>query len=72
MADGKKYTDIDDYSNIENIIKKTDPAFNDITKRLPGPVANFAQQKLSLAILNNLDAGESSAMFRRYLSSKGK
>ena len=51
MSSGKKkYVDIDDFGNIENIVKSHDPAFNDIVSRLPGNVSNYAQQQLSMGI----------------------
>lgn len=51
MSDSKrKYIDIDDFGNIENIIKSQDPAFNDIVSRLPGNISNYAQQQLSMGI----------------------
>ncbi len=50
MSDGKKYVDIDDFGNLENVIKKVDPSYSDIFARLPGPVANYGQQKVSVAL----------------------
>lgn len=45
-----RFYDIDDLDNIENIIKEVDPSFNQIVKNMPGPVANFGQQQMSMAI----------------------
>lgn len=50
MADGAKYTDIDDFGNLENIIKKFEPSYNDLSKNMPGQLANMIQKELSLAI----------------------
>lgn len=73
MSEGKKFTDIDDIGNIENIIKKFDPAFNDIAKRLPGSIANFAQQEMHMAITENDDNREGKTKaFHLWLNAKGK
>lgn len=50
MTSKRKYIDIDDFGNTENAIKKVFPEFSDITARLPGAVANFAQQRLSMSL----------------------
>jgi len=56
MTNERTYIDIDDYGNTENIVKRIDPAFNDIPSRMPAPVANFAQQQLSMTLRK--DQGE--------------
>ena len=50
MTNERTYIDIDDYGNTENIVKRIDPAFKDIPSRMPAPVANFAQQQLSITL----------------------
>ena len=50
MSDGKKYIDVDDFSNMENVIKKVDPSYSDVFARMPGPVANYGQQQMALSI----------------------
>ena len=67
MSTSGKYVDIDDYENIENIIKKFDPSYNDITKYMPGMLSNFAQQQMSMGIGNKPDN-----KFKLFLKAKGK
>ena len=50
MTNQRTYIDIEDFGNTENIVKRIDPAFNDIPSRMPAAVANFAQQQLSMTI----------------------
>ena len=61
MTSPRKYIDVDDYGNIENVIKKVEPSYVDITKFLPGPIANFAQQQMSLAISTAEEQGGDSS-----------
>jgi hypothetical protein len=73
MSDGAKYSDIDDFGNIENVIKKFDPAFNDVTKRLPATVANFGQQQMSIALSGGEEAFDpEDAKMRLYSWMKGR
>jgi len=75
MADKKTYIDIDDFGNTENIIKKIDPSFNDIPSKMPAPVANFAQQQMSLTIRVNKQSAQAGGMkphHRYILFNKGK
>lgn len=50
----KPYVHIEDYGNLENIIKIHDPAYKDIVARLDPQIANFAQGQLSLVIKNEM------------------
>lgn len=65
-----KFYDIDDFGNIENIIKEVDPSFNLIVKNLPGPVANFGQQQMSAAIRKKIPKeGDGEKPFHTFIRS---
>ena len=44
------YTQVEDFGNFENVIKKFDPAFNDMFSGLPAQVANKAQGDMSMVL----------------------
>lgn len=72
MTNTRKYIDIDDYGNLENIIKKVDPSFSDMVQYLPGPIANFAQQKMSMAVKQEeAKEGDGLKPMQKYLLMKG-
>jgi len=70
MTKERTYVDIDDFGNTENIIKKIDPTYKDIPARMPGPVANFAQQQMSMVLRKNRDGEAQMGIkpFHRFLA----
>jgi hypothetical protein len=71
------YTQIEDFGNFENIIKKFDPAFNDMFKGLPAQVANQAQGDMSMVLRQGEDqakknqSGHGLNDFEYFLMAKG-